>query len=346
MLESSFSKNNTGALRAIATLMVLFTHLNNTMSPRLENPFLTISLHGPLAIGLFFYFTGYNLIYSYNYRHESWSKNYWLKKIARIYIPFMLVNIFSRICWFAHGVSTSVRGIISCILGFHVLNPEFWYVQSVMLIYSLFYIVFMLYDKSLGKRLNTRLVPAVLCLAVWIAYSAVFSRFGGFDGKFAVRPWPLLLGMLVALYGCEVIKYWAKYKWEIFFLCAFVLIIIPQYTQYGLFLELPLIGRVDYVQLRMFVVCILANTLIIGEDIRSKFFAFVSKYSFYIYLCHAVFYVLYRSTPIYIKSDLLYLCAYLVSVFVFAVLLHKLANRLENSLIKFKNSAVRQKTGA
>lgn len=339
MLESSFSKNNTGALRAIATLMILFTHLNQTMSPRLENPFLTISLHGPLAIGLFFYFTGYNLLYAYTYKHEKWNRDYWLKKIAKIYVPFMLVNIFSRICWLAHGTKTSFIAVINGILGIHVLNPEFWYVQSCMLIYALFYLSFMLYDKTLRKYLKGRAVPALLCLVIWVLYSLIFSRYGAFDGKFAVRPWPLLLGMLVALYGRELIVFWTRYKWEIFFLGAFISIIIPQYTQYGLFLELPLIGRVDYVQLRMFVICIMANTLIIGEDIHSKFFEFINKYSFYLYLCHAVFYVLYRSAVIFIRSDLLYMLVYLISVVLSAMLLHRFAGWLEKKLYSLKKKA-------
>ena len=107
MAENSFKRNNTGAMRAVAALVVLFCHLNNTMTARVENPLLVLCSYGNVAVSLFFFYTGYNLLYSYMKR-PGWAEDFWLKKLSRIYLPFVLVNIVGRITWLAHGSRTSI----------------------------------------------------------------------------------------------------------------------------------------------------------------------------------------------------------------------------------------------
>ena len=75
MANASFKKNNTGAMRAIATLVVLFCHLSNTMTARVENPLLVLCSYGNVAVGLFFFYTGYNLLYNYMNR-PGWAEDF------------------------------------------------------------------------------------------------------------------------------------------------------------------------------------------------------------------------------------------------------------------------------
>lgn len=331
MADTSFSKNNTGAMRAVATLMVLFAHLNNTMSPRWENPLLVLNFYGSLAVGVFFFYTGYNLLYIYRNR-EDWAKDFWLKKLARIYLPFVLVNIAGRITWLAQGSRTSLFAIVKCALGFELLNTELWYIQSCMLMYSLFYLVFILLSRYKPGLREKRWLVAGLCVAIWLIYGEIYRRFGAYPEKSSYRSWTLLLGMLTGIYSGEVLRFWARYKWEIFFLFAFIGIAISQYERNGIEVILPLVGRADLSQLRIVTVAVLANSLIIGENIRSRGLALIDKYSLYIYLCHAVLYVFFRSALMYIESDLLYLIVYLVSVAISAYGLFNLAGWLEKKL--------------
>lgn len=315
-------------MRAIATLVVLFCHLSNTMTARVENPLLVLCSYGNVAVGLFFFYTGYNLLYNYMNR-PGWAEDFWLKKMARIYLPFVLVNIVGRITWLAHGSRTSLRSIISCTLGFELLNTELWYIQCCMLIYSLFFAVFRLMGKMREKMPGKRWAIAFICVGIWLVYGFVYEKFGAYPEKSSYRSWTLLLGMFTGIYSHEISAFWTKRKWEIFFLAAFVGIVIPQYERYALEIALPLVGKLDYTQLRIFTVTVLANSLIMGEDIESSALALIDKYSLYIYLSHAPLYVLFRSALIYIESDLLYLGIYLASVAISAVLLYRMSRGLE-----------------
>lgn len=335
MINNSFKKNNTGAIRAVAALVVLFCHLNNTMTARVENPLLVLSSYGSTAVGVFFFYTGYNLLYSYISR-ENWSEDFWLKKISRIYLPFVLINIFGGITWTFSSRPPSVSAVVSYTLGLNLLNTELWYIQCCLIIYALFFVLFALLGKCREKLISRRWITALLCLGIWLIYGVVYGKFGAYHEKSAYRPWTMLFGMIVGIYSGEVGRFWEKRKWEIFFAAAFVGIVNSQYQRYGLEISLPVFGKLDYNQLRIFTVTVLANSLIMGENIQNRFLATVDKYSLYIYISHAPLYVLYRSSLIYIKSDLLYLAVYLISVAVSAFLLYRLARWLEKSLYGVK----------
>ena len=340
MAENSFKRNNTGAMRAVAALVVLFAHLNNTMTARVENPLLVLGTYGSAAVGLFFFYTGYNLLYSY-LKRPGWAEDFWLKKLSRIYLPFVLVNIVGRITWLAHGSRTSIGAIISCGLGLELLNTELWYIQCCMLVYTLFFGLFFLLGKKREWLLGRRWLVALMCLALCLIYGFIYEKLGAYPEKSSYRSWTLLFGMLCGIYSHELGSFWTKHKWEIFILAAVVGIVIPQYERYGLELALPLVGRLDYNQLRIFNVTVLANSLIMGENIDNPGLALIDKYSLYIYLAHAPLYVLFRSALIYIESDLLYLAVYLCSVAVSAALLYRLARWLEKSLYGVKRKLIK-----
>ena len=182
---------------------------------------------------------------------------------------------------------------------------------------------------------------ALVCLGIWLVYGLIYERFGAYPEKSSFRSWTLIFGMLAGLYSDEISAVWTRRKWEIFFLAAFVGIVIPQYERYGLEIALPLVEKLDYTQLRIFTVTVLANSLIMGENIESRALALIDKYSLYIYLSHAPLYVLFRSALIYIKSDLLYLIVYLSCVALSALLLQRLARWLEKSLRSVKKKYVK-----
>lgn len=340
MVKNSFKKNNTGAIRAVATLVVLFCHLNNTMTARVENPLLVLSSYGSVAVGVFFFYTGYNLLYNYINR-DNWYEDFWLKKLSRIYLPFVLINIFGGITWTVNGLPPSVSAVISYTLGIRLLNTELWYIQCCLLMYALFFVLFALLGRLREKLTGKRWMIALLCLVIWFIYGLVYNKFGAYHEKSAYRPWTLLFGMIVGIYSGEIGSFWEKRKWEIFFFAAFVGIAIPQYQRYGLEIALPLVEKLDYIQLRIFTVTVLANSLIMGENIENKLLAKIDKYSLYIYLSHAPLYVLYRSNLIYIRSDLVYLAVYLLSVAIAALLLYKLARWLEKSMHGIKKKLIK-----
>lgn len=327
-MERSFSKENTGALRAVATVIIIFTHLNRTMLAKPENPLLILGQFANLAVCLFFYYTGYNLFNNYKKRNDSWHDRFWMKKICRMYLPFLLMNIAVQILWWLQGKGPEDPiTVILCAMGFYLLNPDVWYIQSCLIFYFLFYLVFRPLDLLRKDKKAGNMLIFILGIAIVLVYKIIYSRFGAYKVSLSILPLGFVLGMAVAVFGEVIYPFWKRHKWEIFFILMFAAVAIPVYLQNQIRFSSWAKEAELMTSIHQLVLLIMANTLLIGEKIESKLFGFIDKYSLNLYISHSFFYVILRSELIYIKSDLLYLAVYLLCIFGAAFLLNKLSGK-------------------
>lgn len=340
-VERSFSKNNTGALRAAAAVVIIFCHLNRTMLPRPENPLLVFGAFANLAVCLFFFYTGFNLFNNYQRRGHAWIKEFWLKKITRIYIPFVVMNTAVLLLWWAQGKGpTAPFDVLLSIVGLYLLNADAWYIQSCLLLYGLFYIVFAGLRLLTKDKSPEKIVVLVLGLLIIAAYSVLYSKYGAYKESVSIFPLGYIAGMIVAIFGEEIYSFWEKHKWDVFFTLLFVTVLIPFYIENKI--DLRLFGRIslNMAAIQQVFVVLMANTLLIGENIESKCLKFIDKYSLYLYISHSFFYTIYRSEIIFIKSDLIYLLVYLVSIFAAAFALKILSDKVYKAAKSLKNKLV------
>lgn len=316
-------KSGTDAIRALAAIVIVFCHLVRTMIMRPENPLLLLNVFASDAVSIFFFYTGYNLLYGYMHREgASWAKGYWGKKITRIYLPFVLMNLVFLIYWWLLKKGPyEAKIIIECLLGVYVLGTELWYIQSVMLVYALFYIVFMLAQcVTRGKKHSG--IAAICCIVVTVAYSAIYTRFGAYKAADSIYPLALPMGMLFAIYESKMETFLRRFKWDIFFLLAFVSFVLHRYGVLGYTL---VIGNIEVYELvRPLATALAANALIIDEDIHSPVLARISKISLPLYLTHTICYQVLRSEFIFIQNDFAYMAAYLVCLTILALAMKKL----------------------
>ncbi len=335
-LECLFSKENTSSVRALATIVILFCHLEETMAPGRLNPFSAFFGIGHLPVSVFFFFSGYNLFFSRIYKPDTWYKGFWQKKIFRIYLPFLIANfLYQCYLWLLKEGPYSIRGVLHCLLGIDLLNGTLWYIQAILLFYFLCYCAFRLAALFTGTK-NQKTVLSITALIVMICYYFLYSRYGAYVDGYSAVPLPFLLGALAVIWNESIFPLWVKYRDSVFLVSLLLLCwTLTAALIYGHTLEIN--GFDIYVCIATVVTPILSMTLLIGLNIKNKLLDFISKYSLELYLLHALCYRFFRYV-INIENDLLYLIAYLASLFVLAIALNRFCSMLYRLFTGFRKT--------
>ena len=327
-MEKYFQRSTTAAVRAVAAIVIIFCHLGRTMPARADNPLLLFGEYAGLAVSIFFFYTGYNLISAYLSKGGAWKKGFWRKKLLGIYFPFVICNVLFQCYYWALKIGPyDAPRIIYFALGGYLINPDAWYIQSCMLVYLLTYVLLAAADIALrGKKLPT-FALVLVSAAVLLAYNLIYSARGTYISSESTLPLPLFAGMAAASLGEGFLAKWKRYKWA----AAAILFFLSEYIGYMRLLGVssPIILGADLFDVAALTLgTLLVNSLVIGENISSRALSAISRYSLYTYLTHSLCYNLLRSDLIYIKSDALYAAVYLICVCVLSFLLGKLTERV------------------
>lgn len=323
-MEKYFPRSTTAAVRAVSAIVIVFCHLGRVMAIRADNPLLMFGEYSGAALGIFFFYTGYNIIAAYLSKGERWKKGFWRKKLLGIYFPFVICNLlFQCFFWLLKLGPYDAPRIVYFALGGYLINPDAWYIQSCMLAYLLVYVLLAAADILLrGKKLPA---PALvlLCAAVLTAYNLIYTARGTYISSESVLPLPLFAGMAAASLGDGFLAAWKKHKWS----SALILFFLTGYTEYIRLLGVSspvILGAELYDVLSMVFKVLLINSLVIGEELSSRFLNTLSRYSLYMYLTHSLCYRFLRSELVYIENDALYVLVYLICVCVLSYLLGRL----------------------
>lgn len=93
--NNNFLNSDTAkSLKGICCIMVVLCHIANRMvNVGFMKPF---SIVGAYAVGIFFFLSGYGLMYSYLTKN-NYLKHFIKKKVLKIYIIFVVINILTVI---------------------------------------------------------------------------------------------------------------------------------------------------------------------------------------------------------------------------------------------------------
>lgn len=99
------------------------------------------SVGGDLSVTLFFFLSGYGLMYSESRRPFD-LKRFAVKRFWRILEPFWLVNLFAVIIYLILGVDNiatkSPLNVVASIFGVLRFDPTMWFIHYLLVIYILF----------------------------------------------------------------------------------------------------------------------------------------------------------------------------------------------------------------
>ena len=168
----SLSKEQTLLLKGIAILMVILGHMSY------------ITWGGAGGVTIFLILSGYGI-------HESFKKNglknYWKKKILKVWLPYVIVTIFVLIGKRASNTKQIIFSLIGLDFGV-IADRSMWYISFIMLWYLGYYIASVI-SARFGKASNIILILSI----------SMFSLIFMFFEKIGV--WPEARGATVYLFA-------------------------------------------------------------------------------------------------------------------------------------------------
>lgn len=294
--------DNGNSIKGLAALIIVLHHISQRMTePGILKLFLFI---GYLAVSLFFFCSGYGLMRSLELKNnylDGFIKN----RLPRIIIPFIISNIIFLLIYILVGVKISFFNIISYVIGIKLIDDFKWYIQVIIIFYSIFYVCFKYLSKK--KAIITvflfTIIYSLICFSIgkgiwWYNSSYCFVIgiiLGGFDDRIF-----------------KVIK--SKY-----ILSTIVIAIIFTVTfGVGIIKENIIVNILSSILFVLMCVCVLMKV-----KLQNRYLRFLGSISFEIYLVHGI---IVKELQYTINNKYIYLII-CVTISIFMAYIFSLINR-------------------
>lgn len=136
--DKVFGKENMTYLKGVACIMVVVTHTCAQLGGK--GVLILPSNIGFLAVGIFFFWSGYGLMHSY-LNKENYLKGFITKRILLVYIPFVFSNIIFLIYSSITMGKYSFVEWFEYIIGVKLICGHAWFIQTIILLYIVFYLI-------------------------------------------------------------------------------------------------------------------------------------------------------------------------------------------------------------
>ena len=147
-----WNRQSTTAIKGLCAIFVMFSHV-----------FQQVSWAGFLAVGIFFAFSGYGLLYSWKTK-ANYLNGFFRKRVVKIVIPFAAAYIIAIILHLILENRALDSDFVKDIVCLKFL-PTAWYVVAIVAFYMAFYLI-----ASLSKS-EWKILLAIII--VWIVYCLI-----------------------------------------------------------------------------------------------------------------------------------------------------------------------------
>lgn len=228
--EVSFDKKTSSSLFGISTILILYHHIAQYIGNTSENVmfFFGSSIIGNLGVGIFFFISGFGLLYNHK-NNPKYLKSIVTKKIPAIYFVYVLTNAIYLIYFACLGtkftfvqVLTNLFGIV-CLNNFKVINVNAWFIPTILVFYVAFVLIYYIGNKI---KLNNELCSIFMVIFMVTFY--ILNEVLPYRTLFRRSIFCFLIGIVYALYYEVLNKFIRKhYLW-----CLFVVITIFALNQF------------------------------------------------------------------------------------------------------------------
>ena len=322
------SKNLSIALKGVFCIFVLLHHLIRT-----GNQFIDSILHilGPIAVGGFFFISGYGLVVNYIKFGKAYLKKLISKRIPIIYGIIVLVNIVYLIYFLlSTPAELSFLNIFASVFylsfldAFVPLYSWIYFLVDLLTYYIVFALVFMVIE--LIKNINKK--PQASAVILTIVFFLVFIIVSLINGYYLDRRaiFCFVLGVLLSAFEQKLLMLTPKIKliFSIILITAFILLFALFNTYLVSEQILPLIF------------CIIVATILAYHTPTIKPILFMGEICLYVYLTHGLFFEIinkYSSLSPYLRAVIVCVITVVISY-----LLYLLVDGIKRKKIKsFKN---------
>lgn len=266
---------------------------------------------GRLAVGLFFFVSGYGLIKQYKQKGRSYLDTFFKKKDMSIFIPFLLAMVVYFIYRNLIGELNFFTAMYSLVNG----NPfvgNGWFTIMIMYLYVAFFV-----SALLGKENDLLLFLILIVSVVIVILIANLLNYGEWWTN-AVFCFPL--GVIWGAKEYDITNFFFKrYRVSLGFLA--VLFSFFLYTD-EIFYH-PLIRSLSV----LFFVALVA-LFSYKVTFKSPIYYLLKNFSFELYLYQGLFIQLFRSETIFIGNRLLYACSVIIATMLLAYLMQFIASEI------------------
>ena len=133
---------NSMCIRGIAAICIMLGHYLSSFPWYVGAWF-----HGFLWVGIFFFYSGYGLRISVEYK-ENYLEKFWNHKIKNVFLPYMLAAGAATLFYSDKYKLPWYKIVIGPLIGYRY-NTTLWYVVELFFLYIIFYIVYKYRPKAL-----------------------------------------------------------------------------------------------------------------------------------------------------------------------------------------------------
>lgn len=307
MKENNYmSKEYTNCLRGIFAILVVFHHLHQ-YTELLSGEYIGTILQtlGFLCVAMFFFFSGYGLMFSSD--KENYINSFLKKRFVPLYLFYVILIILYGLWTLLLEKQLSFQRVVRSFLFGGTIVTNGWYMQATFIAYLLFYFCFKIFKKK-----QIKIASFGIAIIVYSVFCILFNL-----NIFWYQTIPcMLLGMVFCYKKNTIDVLLKRHSWLILILNAILFS--------GCFL-LSILSNIDVifnVLYTLFFVCfaitlsyILYNTPII----KNKFFELCGRYSLEIYVSHGFFLRLIKLK--YIENKFLYIAVVIVGTVLVSIVM-------------------------
>lgn len=289
-------------LKGIMAICVVLHHL----SQKTETIFSIFNDFGAIAVGCFFFISGYGLFASYNKKGQAYLVGYPKKRFKKLLIPFLLVIVLYQIITKFKFLNILYENIVSG--NVDPILPHSWYIFCAILFYFIFYIIFTItQNKVLGIIIIYGFTTLLFCSVLLIHWNEYWCK--------SLYLFPM--GITYKYIENKILN--KSSLWIVAILFIIFTTIISLYTLQFKHMGLCLANIAPYI-------FILPLTVI---PISSKFLNYLGDISYEIYLVQGVVFYIFRNNLIYIKSDYIFIFVSLIGIITLAFIIKNILNKIE-----------------
>lgn len=319
------SKNMSIFLKGVFCIFVLFHHLLRTGNPAVDK---ILELLGPLAVGGFYFLSGYGLVASYCANGKKYIKKMLFKRIPLTYLLLVATNlVYLGVYYLTGNPPLSVGGAVSSVFYISFV-PQFvslyswmYFIVNLLIFYVVFALIFSVIEAIKGIKRKAA-VGTIVFVVVEVALIAVISLVGGalLDARaFLCFPLGLVCGAFANQIKCFIDK-------NRLFVCVL-----------AAFAGCVLLTFADTTMLREYVIplsfCLFFTALISGVDVKSRVLLWAGKNSLNVYLFHGAFFKIYDH---FLKPSYIYRLLFVVVLsFVLSIMIRSVVY-VVRKLLAFK----------
>lgn len=313
--NKALSYESTTVIKGICSLEIMIGHIGLELSNELIlYPFRKA---GVLIVGMFFFLSGYGLMYSLKNKN-NYLKQFIKKRLLIILLPVGLVCTISLV---VHLILARNGTINFSDIFMQVVSSINWFVWEIIVYYLLFYLLFKKFSITIAQRM-------ILLITIFLIFLCYIC---GMENPWYGSNLCFPLGILIAN-NQELFEKWSKKNKFIkttFLICLLFISIVLFYILPDHNIIGSIIGRnIAAVCFTIFVIIILFKI-----KIGNKLTKYLGSISFEIFLIHPLVIYFFHSSIINIKSNLLYAWLVIIISLFLSCLIKQIDQRLKSNIL-------------